>query len=374
MATADEMLAEAAKVKSWAASKKISLETIDEVISLGFDHMEALECLALADLKKTAIPVGRQKLLIKAIASLNSTPIDNGGSGSEGAENNIQPPPAPQPPNVCAEGGDPLANVLLQNLSAQQASVLQMPQVTQSGSQVGAPVVPPAPITGMASWADPQVYLKSLASAKPTCYNIVDFVDVGSSPAERIVSAGDDIEIVCRSGAKKPKLETLTLAQWSMANIAILYKLVQEGQLSNEHVFDYLSYTSHVLSLTCSHELVSVFMYDRDYRKLQSQHKFRWGTAVSHLNIGHLRLKQTPGMSSTFTAKGINFNPNSNKGDRNQSRYNFASHTNTGKVICKKFNIRAGCSFKDCRFAHVCNQPGCGQTHSGSQHNELKNV
>jgi hypothetical protein len=385
MASDDIMMAEATKVREWAASKKISIDNIEEVMKLGFDTMEALECLSAADLKKSAIPVGRQKLVLKAVASLSpASGVSTEGLNDETGPINLrgvqQSDGTGTTPGL---GNDPLASALLQNLSAQQASLIQQPtptfnagiptQPSSVGQNPQLPInVPLAPVTGNASWQDPQVYLKSLASTKSTCYNIVDFVDVGSSPSEKIVSAGEDIEIVCRSGTKKPKLEHLSLAQWSMANIAILYKLTQDGCLSHDHVFDYLSYTSHVLSLTCSHDLSSVYVYDREYRRLQSLHGFRWGTAVTHLYTGYLRLKPISASSNTVPPKG-NFG-STNKWDKFPSKLHFASHTSMGKVICKKFNGKSGCQFNGCRFEHVCNQPGCGQSHSGSQHNDLKNL
>ena len=54
---------------------------------------------------------------------------------------------------------------------------------------------------------------------------------------------------------------------------------------------DYLSYTAKTLQLVQRYEVASVWEHDRDYRKLQAQHGFRWGTDVSHLYLVHLRPK-----------------------------------------------------------------------------------
>ena len=199
-------------------------------------------------------------------------------------------------------------------------------------------------------------------------------MDTGASSSEKIVAMGEDLDFVWRAGAKKPKLESLNVAQWSSANIAILYKLVEEGTLPMSNSFDYLSYTSYIYSLVQTHDLVSVFYYDREYRRLQHMHKFRWGTAVNHLAPGFLRLK--PVGPSTFVQaesrkpapKGVE-----KKLDNTHSKFNFASHTGSGKTICRRYNGRMGCNMRGCKFEHVCNVPGCGQAHPGVQHNNKKN-
>ena len=66
---------EAEAVRSWAASKKISIEAINCVIEHGFSSMEALECLGEEDLKalpKRQVPIGQQKLLLRALSAIKS--------------------------------------------------------------------------------------------------------------------------------------------------------------------------------------------------------------------------------------------------------------------------------------------------------------
>ena len=41
-------------------------------------------------------------------------------------------------------------------------------------------------------------------------------------------------QVVLKSGPKRPKLENVTLAQWSVTNLAILYKLHGEVKLTEE--------------------------------------------------------------------------------------------------------------------------------------------
>ena len=107
-------------------------------------------------------------------------------------------------------------------------------------------------------------------------HDITDFV-VGNSEEEIIVGGNGTQQVILKSGPRKPKLEAVTLAQWTVANLGILYKLLGKGKLDSKSILDYLSYTAKVCQLVQRFNLVSVFMYDREYRRLQSTHGFRWG-------------------------------------------------------------------------------------------------
>lgn len=74
-----------------------------------------------------------------------------------------------------------------------------------------------------------RILLESAASCKsaPTYYNITQFVN--NQVEEKIVVGGNGAQqVVLKSGPRKPKLEKVTLAQWSVANLAILYRPVSE--------------------------------------------------------------------------------------------------------------------------------------------------
>lgn len=57
-------------------------------------------------------------------------------------------------------------------------------------------------------------------------------------------SNGAEVQLICRSGPSKPKLETLTLSQWSTTS---LHKLVETGTLSQSQVF--LLSIAHIYNL-----------------------------------------------------------------------------------------------------------------------------
>ena len=199
-----------------------------------------------------------------------------------------------------------------------------------------------------------QVHLAAAASGRSTnvFFDIVEFV--GRDTIEEEVVAGTGKQIVVKSGLK-PKLESVTLSQWSIANLAIMYKLMGEGRLVGQGVVDYLSYTTKIYQLTRRYENASVYFYDREYRKLQAAHNFRWGTDIPHLHTMQL----TPRLSR-----------NNRQSQVSQLKQNqrFGPLTADGKAICKMYNTVRGCGYTDCKFVHACSLRGCGQTHPATSH------
>ena len=120
------------------------------------------------------------------------------------------------------------------------------------------------------SWKDPQIYLSSAANGKSASshYHLVDFVS-GNVEEEIVVGGSGSHQVILKSGPKKPKLENVSLAQWTIPNLSILYRLHGEAKLTREGILDYLSYTTKVCQLVQRFNLVSVLLYDREYRKLQ---------------------------------------------------------------------------------------------------------
>ena len=213
------------------------------------------------------------------------------------------------------------------------------------------------------SWKDPQIYLARAASGKciHNYYDITDFV-AGNMEEEIVVGGNGTQQVILKSGPEKPKIENVTLAQWCVANNAILYKLVTESKLDASNILDYLSYTTKICELVQRYTLVSVLLYDRNYRQLQSQNNFRWGTDVPHLQNVHLipRLpKPAPGSHSKFHLS------------RPQKLHNPV--TLDGKTICKLYNSSNGCHLRECKYAHKCSVQGCHQAHSAAVHSHSKN-
>ena len=107
------------------------------------------------------------------------------------------------------------------------------------------------------SWRDPQIFLESAASGKSvsTHLDITDFIS-NTVEEEIIVGGNGTQQVIVKSGPRKPKLENVTLAQWSVANLAILYRLVGESKLHAGNILDYLSYTTKICQLVQRYTLI----------------------------------------------------------------------------------------------------------------------
>ena len=307
-------------VMHWAQSNKISADAVEKLFEEGFTSLEAINLLDSDDLSKSKIPRGQKKLILSCVQSLN------GGedAGNKAPLLQVVPPPHAQTenrdsqtsatnempnqsaiPSESQDGGfqatqkqcDSYLQGLLNQLCKGQIqarngfpSELSVNTRQQTLSDTQANVLSSANTANLAqsvpqSWKDPKIYLASAATGKSasTHYDIVDFV-CGNAEEEIVVGGTGSHQVVLKAGPKKPKLETVSLSQWTIANLAILYKLHGESRLTGEGMLDYLSYTTKICQLVQRYNLVSVLLYDREYRKLQCAHDFRWGTDVPHLH------------------------------------------------------------------------------------------
>ena len=214
------------------------------------------------------------------------------------------------------------------------------------------------------SWSDPQIHIASeTGKSTSTFYDICDFVP-HTVDEELVVGGQGEQQLVIKSGSKKPRLESLTLSQWSIANLAILYQLVNDGKLAGPSLMDYLSYTTKVYQLVQRFSLPLTLLYDREYRKLHSSMNFHWGTDVQHLHTLFLQPRASLGPQGNQTngqKKGVGYQPAQKPLRREKCL-----------EVCWNFNSEKGCSYAQCRFAHKCILPGCGQGHSAVSHHQEK--
>ena len=226
--------------------------------------MEAVALLEADDLTSSSIPVGQVKLLLHAVQQTFGAATEPASKSGDQAPTQHNPSPT---------SGDTFVNEVLQQVGEAQD------HATKNSDHA---------VSGTLSWQDPQIYLKSLGCPRSqTChYDIVDFIDMsGASLREEFVSGSANGQLIFKSGPAKPKLDQVNQTQWSIANLAIMYRLLQEGTLEQASILDYLSYSTRLYQLLAAYDQSSVFFYDCEYRRLQHTHSFRWGTDVPHLQI-----------------------------------------------------------------------------------------
>ena len=374
----DESQAEEA-LREWAGSEKITTKTVDLLIKEGFSSMEALILVDREDLLQTKIPRGQQKLLLKALlpmqpAATPRTPTDEEtmAAAATTCADDSGLPRAQDEGVRPREAGDPYTRLMAEHLRSMQSgpatatggigtgpSVDDLHRIQADGGSGRFPATPGTGLVGTlpGTWLDPQVHLLSAASGRSTSsyHDIIDFACKDMVEEEVVAGTHEGRQIIIKSGAK-PKLDSLTLSQWSIANLAILYKLLGEGKLDGQGMVDYLSYTTKMYQLTQRYENVSVYFYDREYRKMQACHKFRWGTDVPHLQTMQL----TPRASRN----------NGRPPPPGKQTLRAGPVTPDGRPICKLYNTHRGCGFTDSKFVHACSYRGCGQTHSSTTHSQ----
>ena len=205
-------------------------------------------------------------------------------------------PSGPQAPSALFTGnsqptqGSLYDQTLLNTLVSHQQQLSQnigTGQRTDMPGAIGGLPLSAVPVTQPA-WNDLQIHIApATGRSVGPYYDICDFVP-STMEEEVIIGGNGEQSIVVKSGPKKPLLENTTLFQWSVANMAIIYKLLGEGKLQGAALLDYLSHTTKIYQFVQRYSLPSVLQYDKECRKVQAAMGFSWGTDVQHLHKLHL--------------------------------------------------------------------------------------
>ena len=195
---------------------------------------------------------------------------------------------------------------------------------------------------------------------------IIDFVGklVPNSDDHTISEVGST-RLLASFDSKKPKLESVSLAQWVEGNTQIFHALLQLGRLPSQADVHYLAYTVKIMELSTRFSWASVIKYDDEFRHLQARYNYPWSYNSPHLHTVLLE----PISASSQTKSLSPTKSNSNNGSVSTV---FANLTPKGKVICRNYNRIKGCSLRDCIFVHACNRKingrACAQSHPFYNH------
>ena len=171
---------------------------------------------------------------------------------------------------------------------------------------------------------------------------------------DRTISDLGNTTLVISSGPEKPKLESLSIAQWVVGNTRIFHSLPNSGKLpSAQDVQHYLVYTVKIMELSSKFSWSSVLQYDDEFRHIQAVYNYPWSFDSHHFHTVIREPKRYVVGKSPLGSALANFSPD-------------------GRVICRNFNRVKGCSLADCHFAHVCNRQvkarACGLAHPSHSH------
>ena len=186
---------------------------------------------------------------------------------------------------------------------------------------------------------EPTIYLRTNTS-QGDVLKIIDFVSV-CEPSEKEHKLGEGVSILLPRS--KPRLDSITPAQWIAANSRIMAALVQRGQLSGQGVLDYLAYTTKVGEMATRYTWPSVLQYDDQYRSSQASFHFRWGSDCQHLAL--VALRERPQQQQ-----------HGNRAPGATSRHHSHAAPSEGEA-CLLWN-RGNCSYRRCKFVHCCSTCG----------------
>ena len=202
---------------------------------------------------------------------------------------------------------------------------------------------------------------------------IVDFVSrIRPSEDEKILSYDNNCKLTLTLQDRKPKLSSVTVEQFNIANLRIFYELLFSGKLSTlRDIQEYLSYVIKILELANKYTWESVLLYDDEFRILQHTYGFSWATDHSHLHEAVLMPRWAAHLSRNKQGSPSYLSPYNNS-DSGYKHHNFVTHLSSGSEICRLFNCRKGCQRPQCKFSHVCNRKvgsqACGKNHAGVSH------
>ena len=202
----------------------------------------------------------------------------------------------------------------------------------------------------------------NMTASKGKPLRIVDFVSrLTPHEEERVIQSDDQARLTLTLGRKKPKLETITMADYSIANIRIFYELLSSNKLPTPaDIRDYLSYSVKIFELSKKHTWTSVLKYDDEFRVLQHTYSYPWDKDNNHLH----EVLLLPRWSANQSSHG--------SGTLNSTAPLTFPQDDLGREICRNFNRQKGCTESDCKFSHVCNRKignkACSKQHPGCHH------
>ena len=193
---------------------------------------------------------------------------------------------------------------------------------------------------------------------------IVDFISsLVPKDTEQTISDMGGSRLLISYGHQRPRLESVSLTQWVVANTRIFHSLLFSSKLpTSRDVRDYLAYTVKIMELAGRYEWTSVLKFDDEFRQLQATYNFPWSHDSNHLHQVTLVPKAKPKPNTVGQA------PQSNQSSTGP---NTAMYSADNRIICRKFNS-VGCQSNPCQFAHVWNRKvkvkACSSSHPATRH------
>ena len=329
-----------------AASHQLTGKTVDLLVKDGFSSMQAIALLESVDLAQSKIPPGQQKLLLKSVVELRppvaagpdrdgeTTAIASTATGAHVARRHIGERQPARGDHLGGGGGRRGPGAWGGGSGGKRGG--------GSGKRDHCSCVSQHPVTdifaGMA--------VEHMRSMQATCgarHHATTDTNVTAPPFYAGATGASSLFGGQQQRQPQPPAVGNT-TRWQDLRIYLAAAAVGKPH----DILDYLSYSTKVYELTQRYENTSVYLYDREYRKLQAYHGFRWGTDIPHLQT-------------------IRLIPRVSRSDR-RPRPQHSPMTGDGRAICRLYNTQRGCGYTDCKFVHACSYRGYFQVHPATVH------
>lgn len=142
------------------------------------------------------------------------------------------------------------------------------------------------------------------------------------------VDTGEDGEPCLHYQEAPTSYDGISMDVWGAANMRLLHFMINTGRIDTTKIAFYLAYTAHIFDLAERYLWSSIMQFDKQYRELQAEYSFPWGTFAAQLEMKTLVLKQANAASER-------------------------SVLNTPEE-CRMYKARGWCSFGgNCKYRHV---------------------
>lgn len=303
--------------------------------------------------------------MLQGVASLKGNQQSNGLQTPPAAPSqNTQPSQTVEQEPTVEIIGDPqnVASVPeLNTTTLKQLSLLEagksFDQLHQSSNQAPMGPAPQARLPGnFQTEFDPRAMLTIRSSSGNKAVHITQFLSEktkrrrqNQSKRDLVLGTTESERLVFRTDEKHP-YSGISVGEWGAANLRLLNHLLSTGALARSHLEFYLAYSTHILDALETYEWESILEYDFQYRELQAEHKFMWGTPATQLEHKIL-IPRTHRLSVQKS--------NRSWGHRQSRPYQPAGKTQD----CKLFLAHGSC-----RFGQACIYNHPNQTNLGKDH------
>lgn len=328
----------------WSRQHALSRKTTAALRQEELHQKDALVLLTPADIATLGLTLGQRKLLEAAVHGLGSTQLKQGASA----------PPVPMEHGTSDNGHQPSTEHIQAAGKRFDAffSKTDLPKSLLKPESIEIDMnshnvdVSEQLTKSNANWEfDPRALLTVKASTNKAVH-ITGFLSEktkkrrqGRSRDLVITNNTSTDRLVIKSDEQHP-YSGITVGEWGAANCRLMNHLIQTGKLARNDMEYYLAYTAKMFDFLDRYEWESILDYDYNYREMQAEHGFVWGTLSPHMELQLLVPRKL-------------HNRDHQDGHQQHRVSKFNQRSSQPQQDCRLFLSRGHCPFGEkCKFRH----------------------